>query len=138
MYFPSNQWMKWNWMNYLHKNVSNLTWHVMLLTWCFCKEKVKILDKTCQTFLIFNYFSLSFQIFQQFSNSKSKTNDVPLPLAPWAPLSVWLISSHRNAPQFCQNALKKGPQQYLNFFTPSTIFIAFLCINFFQMSKFSL
>ena len=62
----------------LHKNVSNLTWHVMLLTWCFCKEKVKILDKTCQTFLIFNYFSLSFQIFQQFSNSKSKTNDVPL------------------------------------------------------------
>ena len=48
---------------------------------------------------------------------------------------VWLISLRRNAPQFCQNALKKAPQHYPKFFlTPSTIFIAFLCMNFYQMS----
>ena len=51
--------------------------------------------------------------------------------------SVWLISLHRNAPQFCQNVLKKAPQQYLNFFLPPQQFllhfyasIFFRCQNF--------
>ena len=47
---------------------------------------------------------------------------------------VWLISLPPNAPQFGQNALKNAPQQ--NFFTPSSIFITFLCINCFRCQIF--
>ena len=60
--------------------------------------------------------------------------------------TVWLIILRRNAPQFGQNVLKNAPQKNLAklrskmrhrriFLTPSSIFIAFLCINFFQMSN---
>ena len=56
----------------------------------------------------------------------------------WGP--VWLISLHRNAPQFGQNALKNAPQKNLakmcSKMRHRNFFIAFLCINFFRRQIF--
>ena len=60
IHFIFRQINEWNWMNYPQTAV---ILHDMLLTWCLCGDKVKLLDKTWQFFLIFNYFILTFQVF---------------------------------------------------------------------------